>query len=130
MKKEEIMKRLGKEKDCENFRFNFSDFVCDEFQWEENTWDEKAQRLKKKEIWETVNIHNIELPRECIELLISEKENNIETFSWSGTIIERNGEKCCDPAYGGESNTDGIPEMGSICISLEDIFDANSIENA
>ena len=98
-----------------SFRFDFETLTAD-FLWEE----------ERSQIFETVNIDYVVLERDQIESLLD--DNDAETFNWEGTVIERNDEEVSDPAFGGESNTDGVPEKGSIFVELSDLDCSSMIE--
>ncbi|MBC8384896.1 MAG: hypothetical protein H8E57_05210 [Candidatus Cloacimonetes bacterium] len=109
------IKEMLKNSASNSFRFDFENFVVDDFIWEE----------ENSQIFETVNMQYVVLNRDQIESIL--KGRNEETSYWKGTVIARNDEEVCDPAYGGDSNTNGIPEMGSIVVYLSDLQSSKSM---
>ena len=107
------IKEMLKNSASNSFRFDFENLVVDDFIWEDS------------QIFETVNVQYVVLNRDQIESIL--KGRNEETSYWKGTVIARNDEEVCDPAYGGDSNTNGIPEMGSIVVYSSDLLDCKSM---
>ena len=127
MKKQEIKDRLVQSNE-ENFKFKFTNLSIDDFNWTGTEWNEELGVEEDFDIWETVQIDEIQIHRDQIEKLLESDIADTETSCWSGTVIESDGEKVSRPAFGGESNTDGTPEMGNICIRIADLLLADEIE--
>ena len=127
MNKQEIKEILAKSNE-ENFKFYFSNFSMNDFNWTGTEWNEELGIEEEFDIWETVEIEELQLNRKQIEKLLNSDIADTETYCWAGTVIESNGKKVSRPAFGGEGNTNGIPEMGNICIYQADLLLADSME--
>ena len=106
--REKIDQMLKKilESDDDDFEFDCNEEVA--FDWRDQ--DDGALEI--------VRIDMIGIWREAaIDIL--QNDGNCETMCWEGTVVLRDGKKCNDQAYGGESNTDGISESGPLYIDQE-----------
>lgn len=70
---------------------------------------------------ETVSVDDIVLDRDEIEMLLNGED--FVTFRWEGRVVVRNGDTLEEfiPAYGGEGDSGGVAESGSIHLYPEDI---------
>ena len=110
MKKQEIKKVLENNEGNE-FVLYFTELEYD-FIWDGQNTEERT--------FQVVSINEVVLTRDQIADLLD--NYFVETFIWTGTIIEENDKEVYKPAFGGDCNTDGVPEMGVIEIDTGDLI--------